>query len=264
MLREEKITSWYQRQAQPCWRLLDGDCTKPSQDAERRNTISSYMADNADIEEGEQLLVDTIDELQPGVYTLETYASPPGSKTRRAVSFRHSDTEAAKPNTGGAITDFIGRLREEREAALQQAREDFARQLEIHDLKRDNESLKKLISDLKSDNKELEKRASEIEAKKVAYIGQAVGAFSNMFAPAPAQAANIGAVNGSTNEEEEENEEEGEIEEDPNSDQARLTRVIAILREKEPIEWLNLLEGIARIATTNPETYNMARNFLIK
>ena len=55
-----------------------------------------------------------------------------------------------------------------------------------------------------------------------------------------------------------------EEEEETNSEQARLTRVIAILRQKEPDEWLNLLEGIARIAQNDPATYNLARGFILK
>lgn len=261
MLREDKITSWYRRQNQTCWKLLDGDATRPGSE-DRRNIISSYCPEEGgDIDEGEGLLVETIAELQPGTYTLETYATPVASKTRRAVSFRVSGSQdtAQATRTVGNFDDFIGRLKEEREAALQQAREDFARELEIHDLKRDKKELENRVAELKSENKELESRANEIEEKKVSYIGQAVAAFSQMFAPATAQpAAAIGTVEGQA----EAVEDVEEVED--NSDQARLTRVIAILRRKEPEQWLNLLEGIARIAQNDPATYNMARNFLIK
>lgn len=262
MLKEEKITSWYRRQNQPCWKLCDGDVSRPGTDAEKKNIISSYMPDQADdLEEGEELLVETIEELQPGTYTLETYASPTATKTRRAVSFRHtSGQEAAQAPRQQApgIDDFIGRLREEREAALQQAKEDFARELEIHDLRRDKIELEKRVAELKSENKELEARASDIEEKKVSYIGQAVAAVSQMFGTGQNQpAAAIGTVEGQAQAVEEE-------EEETNSDQARLTRVIAILRQKEPDEWLNLLEGIARIAQNDPATYNLARGFILK
>lgn len=261
MLKEEKITSWYRRQNQPCWKLCDGDVSRPGTEAEKKNIISSYMPDQVDdLEEGEELLVETIEELQPGTYTLETYASPTATKTRRAVSFRHTSgqeaAQAPRQQTTG-FDDFIGRLREEREAALQQAKEDFARELEIHDLKRDKIELEKRVAELKSENKELEARASDIEEKKVSYIGQAVAAVSQMFGTGQQQpAAAIGTVEGQTVEEVEE--------ETGNSDQERLTRVIAILRQKEPIEWLNLLEGIARIAQNDPATYNLARGFILK
>ena len=266
MLKEEKITSWYRRQNQPCWKLCDGDVSRPGTEAEKKNIISSYMPDAEqvdDLEEGEELLVETIDELQPGTYTLETYASPTATKTRRAVSFRHT---SGQEGTQGAqaprqqeqgLDDFIGRLREEREAALQQAKEDFARELEIHDLKRDKIELEKRVAELKSENKELEARASDIEEKKVSYIGQDVAAVSQMFGTGQQQpAAAIGTVEGQAVEEVEE--------ETGNSDQERLTRVIAILRQKEPTEWLNLLEGIARIAQNDPATYNLARGFILK
>lgn len=261
MLKEEKITSWYRRQNQPCWKLCDGDVSRPGTEAEKKNIISSYMPDQVDdLEEGEELLFETIEELQPGTYTLETYASPTATKTRRAVSFRHtSGQEAAQAPRQQAtgFDDFIGRLREEREAALQQAKEDFARDLEIHDLKRDKIELEKRVAELKSENKELEARASDIEEKKVSYIGQAVAAVSQMFGTGQQQpAAAIGTVEGQAVEEVEE--------ETGNSDQARLTRVIAILRQKEPDEWLNLLEGIARIAQNDPATYNLARGFILK
>lgn len=261
MLKEEKITSWYRRQNQPCWKLCDGDVSRPGTEAEKKNIISSYMPDQVDdLEEGEELLVETIEELQPGTYTLETYASPTATKTRRAVSFRHtSGQEAAQAPRQQAqgIDDFIGRLREEREAALQQAKEDFARELEIHDLKRDKIELEKRVAELKSENKELEARASDIEEKKVSYIGQAVAAVSQMFGTGQQQpAAAIGTVEGQAVEEVEE--------ETGNSDQERLTRVIAILRQKEPEQWLNLLEGIARIAQNDPATYNLARGFILK
>lgn len=264
MLKEEKITSWYRRQNQPCWKLCDGDVSRPGTEAEKKNIISSYMPDQVDdLEEGEELLVETIEELQPGTYTLETYASPTATKTRRAVSFRHtSGQEAAQAPRQQAqgIDDFIGRLREEREAALQQAKEDFARELEIHDLKRDKIELEKRVAELKSENKELASRASDIEEKKVSYIGQAVAAVSQMFGTGQQQpAAAIGTVEGQAQAVEEEEEEET-----TNSDQARLTRVIAILRQKEPDEWLNLLEGIARIAQNDPATYNLARGFILK
>ena len=261
MLKEEKITSWYRRQNQPCWKLCDGDVSRPGTEAEKKNIISSYMPDQVDdLEEGEELLVETIEELQPGTYTLETYASPTATKTRRAVSFRHtSGQEAAQAPRQQAtgFDDFIGRLREEREAALQQAKEDFARELEIHDLKRDKIELEKRVAELKSENKELEARASDIEEKKVSYIGQAVAAVSQMFGTGQQQpAAAIGTVEGQAVEEVEE--------ETGNSDQERLTRVIAILRQKEPAQWLNLLEGIARIAQNDPATYKMARGFILK
>lgn len=261
MLKEEKITSWYRRQNQPCWKLCDGDVSRPGTEAEKKNIISSYMPDQVDdLEEGEELLVETIEELQPGTYTLETYASPTATKTRRAVSFRHtSGQEAAQAPRQQAqgFDDFIGRLREEREAALQQAKEDFARELEIHDLKRDKIELEKRVAELKSENKELASRASDIEEKKVSYIGQAVAAVSQMFGTGQQQpAAAIGTVEGQAVEEVEE--------ETGNSDQERLTRVIAILRQKEPEQWLNLLEGIARIAQNEPETYNLARGFILK
>lgn len=264
MLKEEKITSWYRRQNQPCWKLCDGDVSRPGTEADKKNIISSYMPDQVDdLEEGEELLVETIEELQPGTYTLETYASPTATKTRRAVSFRHtSGQEAAQAPRQQAqgIDDFIGRLREEREAALQQAKEDFARELEIHDLKRDKIELEKRVAELKSENKELASRASDIEEKKVSYIGQAVAAVSQMFGTGQQQpAAAIGTVEGQAQAVEEEEEEET-----TNSDQARLTRVIAILRQKEPDEWLNLLEGIARIAQNDPATYNLARGFILK
>ena len=266
MLKEEKITSWYRRQNQPCWKLCDGDVSRPGTEAEKKNIISSYMPDAEqvdDLEEGEELLVETIDELQPGTYTLETYASPTATKTRRAVSFRHT---SGQEGTQGAqaprqqeqgLDDFIGRLREEREAALQQAKEDFSRELEIHDLKRDKIELEKRVAELKSENKELASRASDIEEKKASYIGQAVAAVSQMFGTGQQQpAAAIGTVEGQAVEEVEE--------ETGNSDQERLTRVIAILRQKEPTEWLNLLEGIARIAQNDPATYNLARGFILK
>lgn len=261
MLKEEKITNWYRRQNQPCWKLCDGDVSRPGTEAEKKNIISSYMPEQVDdLEEGEELLVETIDELQPGTYTLETYASPTATKTRRAVSFRHtSGQEAAQAPRQQAqgFDDFIGRLREEREAALQQAKEDFARELEIHDLKRDKIELEKRVAELKSENKELASRASDIEEKKVSYIGQAVAAVSQMFGTGQQQpAAAIGTVEGQAVEEVEE--------ETGNSDQERLTRVIAILRQKEPEQWLNLLEGIARIAQNDPATYNMARGFILK
>lgn len=261
MLKEEKITSWYRRQNQPCWKLCDGDVSRPGTEAEKKNIISSYMPEQVDdLEEGEELLVETIEELQPGTYTLETYASPTATKTRRAVSFRHtSGQEAAQAPRQQAqgFDDFIGRLREEREAALQQAKEDFARELEIHDLKRDKIELEKRVAELKSENKELASRASDIEEKKVSYIGQAVAAVSQMFGTGQQQpAAAIGTVEGQAVEEVEE--------ETGNSDQERLTRVIAILRQKEPTEWLNLLEGIARIAQNDPATYNLARGFILK
>lgn len=263
MLKEEKITSWYRRQNQPCWKLCDGDVSRPGTEADKKNIISSYMPDQVDdLEEGEELLVETIEELQPGTYTLETYASPTATKTRRAVSFRHtSGQEAAQAPRQQAqgIDDFIGRLREEREAALQQAKEDFARELEIHDLKRDKIELEKRVAELKSENKELASRASDIEEKKVSYIGQAVAAVSQMFGTGQQQpAAAIGTVEGQAEAVEEVEEEAG------TSDQERLTRVIAILRQKEPTEWLNLLEGIARIAQNDPATYNMARGFILK
>lgn len=260
MLREDKITSWYRRQNQTCWKLLDGDATRPGSE-DRRNIISSYCPDEGgDIDEGEELLVETISELQPGTYTLETYASPTATKTRRAVSFRVSSgsQETAPANrTAGTFDDFIGRLKEEREAALQQAKEDFARELEIHDLKRDKIELEKRVAELKSENKELEARASDIEEKKVSYIGQAVAAVSQMFGTGQQQpAAAIGTVEGQAVEEVEE--------ETGNSDQERLTRVIAILRQKEPEQWLNLLEGIARISQNDSATYNLARGFILK
>ena len=263
MLKEEKITSWYRRQNQPCWKLCDGDVSRPGTEADKKNIISSYMPDQVDdLEEGEELLVETIEELQPGTYTLETYASPTATKTRRAVSFRHtSGQEAAQAPRQQAqgIDDFIGRLREEREAALQQAKEDFARELEIHDLKRDKIELEKRVAELKSENKELASRASDIEEKKVSYIGQAVAAVSQMFGTGQQQpAAAIGTVEGQAEAVEEVEEEAG------TSDQERLTRVIAILRQKEPTEWLNLLEGIARIAQNDPATYNLARGFILK
>lgn len=257
MLREDKITSWYRRQNQTCWKLLDGDATRPGSE-DRRNIISSYSPDEGgDIDEGEELLVETIAELQPGTYTLETYASPTATKTRRAVCFRVSSVsqETAPANrTAGTFDDFIGRLKEEREAALQQAKEDFARELEIHDLKRDKIELERRVAELKSENKELASRASDIEEKKVSYIGQAVAAVSQMFGTGQQQpAAAIGTVEGQAVEEE-----------TGNSDQERLTRVIAILRQKEPTEWLNILEGIARIAQNDPATYNLARGFILK
>lgn len=261
MLKEDKITSWYRRQNQPCWKLCDGDVTRA--DADKKNIIASYMPDQAeDLEEGEELLVDTIAELQPGTYTLETYANPTAAKTRRAVSFRHTEGQEAAPapRQGATFEDYIGRLKEEREAALQQAREDFARELEIHDLKRDKIELEKRVAELRSENKELASRASDIEEKKVSYIGQAVAAVSKMFGTGQNQpAAAIGTVEGQAQAVEEEEEEET-----TNSDQARLTRVIAILRQKEPDEWLNLLEGIARIAQNDPATYNLARGFILK
>lgn len=265
MLKEEKIISWYRRQNQPCWKLCDGDVSRPGTEAEKRNIISSYMPDAEqvdDLEEGEEMLVETIEELQPGTYTLETYASPTATKTRRAVSFRRTigqEAAQAPRQQAQGIDDFIGRLREEREAALQQAKEDFARELEIHDLKRDKIELEKRVAELKSENKELASRASDIEEKKVSYIGQAVAAVSQMFGTGQQQpAAAIGTVEGQAQAVEEEEEEE------TNSDQARLTRVIAILRQKEPTEWLNLLEGIARIAQNDPATYNLARGFILK
>lgn len=260
MLKEDKITSWYRRQNQPCWKLCDGDVTRA--DADKKNIIASYMPETADdLEEGEELLVDTIAELQPGTYTLETYANPTAAKTRRAVSFRHTEGQEAAPapRQGATFEDYIGRLKEEREAALQQAREDFARELEIHDLKRDKIELEKRVAELKSENKELASRANDIEEKKVSYIGQAVAAVSQMFGTGQQPAAAIGTVEGQAVAAEEVE----QATEEQASDQERLTRVIAILRQKEPTEWLTLLEGIARIAQYEPQTYNMARGFIL-
>lgn len=250
MLKEDRLVSWYRRQEQPCWRLLDGDCTRGSE--EKRNVISTYMpeSNNVDYDEGENLLTDTLDELQPGVYTLETYTAPTATKTKKAVAFRHSAEEEAegvgRTSRTSSFDDFIGRLKEERESALEQARSEFQRELKVHDLELENKQLQKELSELKSENKELEQRASEIESKKVSYIGQAVSAFTGMFAPQQQPA--IGVVDGAQNK----------------SDEERLQNVVMILRQKEPEMWLDLLEGVARIAQNDPATYNMARNFLIQ
>ena len=47
-------------------------------------------------------------------------------------------------------------------------------------------------------------------------------------------------------------------------DARRLEAVIGRLREIEPEKWLDLLEALTRIHDTDPGTYNMARNFLLK
>ena len=253
MLKEDRLVSWYRRQEQPCWRLLDGDCTRGGDD--KRNVIATYMpeSNNVDYDEGENLLTDTLDELQPGVYTLETYTAPTASKTKRAVAFRHTTEEEESigraSRSSSSFDDFIGKLKEERESALEQARSEFQRELKVHDLEMENKQLQKELNELKSENKELEERASEIENKKVSYIGQAVSAFTGMFAPQPQPA--IGIVDGGGKGEQK-------------SDEERLQNVVMILRQKEPEMWLDLLEGIARVAQYNPETYNMARNFLIQ
>ena len=136
-------------------------------------------------------------------------------------------------------------MREERECALSQARQEFERELKVHDLENENKQLQKELKELKEENKELEQRASDIENKKVSYIGQAVSAFTGMFAPQQQPA--IGVVDGGQQSEEE-----------------RLQRVVLILRQKEPEKWLDLLEGVARIVESDPQTYAMARGFLLK
>lgn len=251
MLKEDRLVSWYRRQEQPCWRLLDGDCTRGTGE-DKRNIIASYMPETKDVDydEGENLLTDTIEELQPGVYTLESYSARTATNTKKAVSFRHT-TEEEDSNVGRAsrsntsLDDFIGKLREERECALSQARQEFERELKVHDLENENKQLQKELKELKEENKELEQRASEIENKKVSYIGQAVSAFTGMFAPQPQPA--IGVVDGG---------------QQP-SDEERLQNVVMILRQKEPECWLELLEGVARIVQNDPQTYKMARGFLL-
>lgn len=251
MLKEDRLVSWYRRQEQPCWRLLDGDCTRGTGE-DKRNTISSYMPETKDVDfdEGENLLTDTIEELQPGVYTLETYSARTATNTKKAVAFRHT-TEEEDSNVGKAtrsttsIDDFIGKLREERECALSQARQEFERELKVHDLENENKQLQKELKELKEENKELEQRASDIENKKVSYIGQAVSAFTGMFAPQTQPA--IGVVDGGQQ-----------------SDEERLQRVVLVLRQKEPEKWLDLLEGVVRIIENEPQTYAMARGFLLK
>ena len=47
-------------------------------------------------------------------------------------------------------------------------------------------------------------------------------------------------------------------------DARRLEAVIGRLRQIEPEKWLDLLEALTRIHDTDPGTYNMARNFLLK
>lgn len=253
MLKQDKLITWYRRGEQPCWRLLEGDCTR-GQSEDKRTTISSFMPDaeaEDNFEEGEQNLIDQLDELTPGVYTLETQTTPTATKTRKAVAFRcyaeaGEDSSVGRSAAKNDFDDYLGRIKAERESAIAQAREEFARELQIHDLQRDKRDLEKKISELASDNKDLSKRASEIEEKKVNYIGQAVAAITGMFMP---QQPAIGVVDGAP---------------ESSSDEERLKQVVMFLRQKEPDCWLDLLEGIVRVAQTEPQTYNMARGFLIR
>ena len=240
MLKKDKLINWYRRGEQSCWRMLEGDCTKGQGD-ENRTVIATFMPDadeDANFDEGEQNLLEQLEELTPGVYTLETRTTPTATKSRKAVAFRcytESEEESSVGRSSRAnndFDDFIGRLKAERESAIAQAREEFARELQIHDLERDK--------------KDLEKRASEIEEKKVNYIGQAVAAITGMFMPQQQPA--IGVVDGAPDK----------------SDEERLKQVVLFLRQKEPEYWLDLLEGIVRVAQTEPQTYNMARGFLIR
>ena len=254
MLKKDKLINWYRRGEQSCWRLLEGDCTKGQGD-ENRTVIATFMPDadeDTNFDEGEQNLLEQLEELTPGVYTLETRTTPTATKSRKAVAFRcytESDEESSvgrSSRSNNDFDDFIGRLKAERESAIAQAREEFARELQIHDLERDKKDLEKRVSELTSDNKDLEKRASEIEEKKVNYIGQAVAAITGMFMPQQQPA--IGVVDGAPDQ----------------SDEERLKQVVFFLRQKEPDCWLDLLEGIVRVAKTEPQTYNMARGFLIR
>lgn len=49
-----------------------------------------------------------------------------------------------------------------------------------------------------------------------------------------------------------------------NGDAQRLEKVIGELRQIEPEKWLDLLEALVKIHDTDPGTYGMARNFLLK
>jgi hypothetical protein len=52
--------------------------------------------------------------------------------------------------------------------------------------------------------------------------------------------------------------------EEVNKDQARLENIVKKLRSYEGEQWLDLLEALVAVHDSDPATYNMARNFLLK
>lgn len=246
----DKIRDWFDRQGQAVWWLYNGN--QKTEDSKPRDRYPIDSAAEISPEESRERLLAVLDSLEPGVYTLVTQKSLASTNSKTQDSFKvqriEENTSAAKIGTSN---DLLERLKEERASALEQAREEFARQLEIHDLKRDNDELQKRLRELEQDNRELGQKANEIEERKVSYIGQAVSAFSNIIAPNMAKAApavNIGAVEGATE----------------NTDEERLKRVVSIFREAEPDLWLDLLEGVAYIVKNEPQTYQMVRPMLLR
>lgn len=245
----EKIKDWYDRQGQFVWWLYNGNQKTEEQKPRDRYPVDGTAEITA--EESRARLVDVLESLEPGVYTIVTQKSLAATNSKTSDCFKIVKANETNVSTGiSGTADFFERLKEERAAALEQAKEDFARQLEIHDLQRDNKELQAKLEELRRDNKSLEEKASDIEERKVSYIGQAVSAFSNIIAPnlVHAPSANIGSVEGSEN----------------NSDAERLQRVVGVFRAKEPEQWLDLLEGVAYIVQNEPATYQMVRPMLLR
>lgn len=247
----DKIKDWYDRQGQAVWWLYNGNLKEETKPRDRYPVDSTVEITP---EESRARLIDVLESLEPGVYTLVTQKSfaATNSKTQDTFKIVREENTGNGPARIGSTAEFFDRLKEERAAALEQAREDFARQLEIHDLQRDNRELKEKLRELEQDNKELGRKANEIEERKVSYIGQAVSAFSNIIAPnltQPAPAANIGTVEGA---------------QDQNSDEERLRRVVGIFRAAEPEQWLDLLEGVAYIVQNEPNTYKMVKPMILR
>lgn len=201
-------------------------------------------------------LKESLNDLKKGIYHIRLRRNSKDLRNDQIESFEIISDYSDRKISGSFSNSEIGKIQEE---AYQKAKKEILTDLKIERLESENE-------DLKQEIKELEKEANNYNTQKLSLIGQAVDAVKNEILPnlfkskdnAVQTVPNIGAVESSTNETQKEETGEEEI------DVKRLEEVITRLREIEPEEWLNLLEGICNIHDNDISTYKLARNFLIK
>jgi len=154
-----------------------------------------------------------------------------------------TDERPTKEDSTIGALDLNERLEGIKKQAKEEARAEMANMIKYHDMERENKELREKVH-------ELERYQHDYDEKKLSLISTAIGAVKDQILPGifGAKAVSPAAI-GSADDEEL---------------TARLQKVVGEMREIEPDKWLDLLEGIVRIAKTDPATYNMAKNFLLK
>lgn len=253
IIGDENIYRWIQQQRTPFWKLYRRGSDEII--AQHWYTKGDDTNQGKTVDEGVAALADTFSLLSPGVYHIRINSNPNDGKNDRESDINHT-TETANGVAGvGTLDATPPEPAMDIKAEIQKG---VAAELER---RKKEEEIEQMAAELK-----------EYKRKDSAYHDAVKSAIGQIMPFVQAHGEEficgiINALNGNkaaapvariagTQKKNDMNE--------LNDDAKRLENVIGQLRAIEPTEWLNLLEALVNIHTTDPATYTMARNFLLK